>query len=53
MLDLYVIVDTAAALYDGGWRAGDREELMYEYDLTSEEAIALCTLLEAIETVHT
>ena len=26
------------ALYDGGWRAKDREALIAEYELTDEEA---------------
>lgn len=39
----------AAALYDGGWRAGDREELMQEYDLTEDEATEICQLLEKLE----
>ena len=39
----------SAALYDGGWRAGDREELMKEYDLTAEEAASICEHLEKYE----
>ena len=29
---------SAASLYDGGWRAEDRDQLISEYDLTAEEA---------------
>ena len=37
---------SAAALYDGGWRSTDKEELIEEYDLTEEEATKICELLE-------
>ena len=40
---------SAAALYDGGWRAEDREQLIYEYDLTVEEADKICELLAAYD----
>lgn len=33
---------SAAALYDGGWRAEDRDELVAEYGLSEEEADAIC-----------
>ncbi len=36
---------SAASLYDGGWRAEDRELLIAEYDLTEEEADAICEKL--------
>lgn len=39
----------AVALYDGGWRSGDREELIQEYDLTEDEASEICRLLGKIE----
>ena len=39
----------AEALYDGGWRAEDHDQLMSEYDLTSDEADALCEALQDIE----
>lgn len=35
----------AASLFDGGWRAEDREELISEYELTEEEADEICKLL--------
>lgn len=37
------------ALYDGGWRASDREELKKEYDLTEDEVKELCKALEEIK----
>lgn len=37
--------DTASALYDGGWRAEDRDWLIDEYELSEEEADAICNLL--------
>jgi hypothetical protein len=40
---------SAAALYDGGWRSGDSESLMGEYDLTQEEADAICEKLKMWE----
>ena len=40
---------TAASLYDGGWRAEDREQLVQEYNLTAEEAEEICKLLEERE----
>lgn len=39
------IDDMAAALYDGGWRAWDEEELKKEYNLSSEETANLCNAL--------
>lgn len=39
----------AGSLYDGGWRAEDRDQLMSEYDLTSDEADALCEALKDME----
>lgn len=40
---------SAAALYDGGWRASDREELIGAYELTPEEADAIVADLREIE----
>lgn len=36
---------SAASLYDGGWRAEDREQMISEYKLTEEEADGLCEWL--------
>ena len=41
---------SAAALYDGGWRAEDKELLIADYDLTAEEATTICELLAEYET---
>ena len=35
----------AAALFDGGWKAEERAELIAEYDLSSEVADQICDLL--------
>ena len=40
---------SAASLYDGGWRAEDRDRLIEEYDLTAEEADDLCRELAEYE----
>lgn len=40
---------SAAALYDGGWRAEDRDDLIEEYRLTEEEASELCEILKEFE----
>lgn len=39
------VESSAAALYDGGWRATDRAQLIQEYELTDDEADALCVEL--------
>lgn len=38
--------DSALALYAGGWRSEDKEELMIEYELTEDEAFKICQLLK-------
>ena len=40
---------SAANLYDGGWIAEDREQLIEEYDLTEEEADGICQMLAEYE----
>jgi predicted transcriptional regulator len=40
------IESSAAALYDGGWRATDRDELIEEYDLDPADADAICNYLQ-------
>ena len=40
---------SAASLYDGGWRAEDRDQLISEYDLTAEEADEICRGLAEVE----
>lgn len=39
----------AAALYDGGWRSEDWEELMEEFEMTAEEAAEICKVLDRYE----
>ena len=36
---------SAAALYDGGWRSTDRDQLMEECQMTEDEAVKICELL--------
>lgn len=43
------ITSMAAALYDGGWRAEDKGDLIAEYDLTSDEATEICEVLATYE----
>ncbi len=40
---------SAAALYDGGWRAEDKADLISEYQLTAEEAEEICEELAELE----
>lgn len=40
---------SAAALYDGGWKTEDREQLIEEYELSEGEADKICKLLEEYE----
>ena len=42
----------AASLYDGGWRASDRAQLMEEYSLTDDEADVICAHLERFDGYH-
>lgn len=39
----------SAMLYDGGWRASDKYELMREYGLTRYEADDICKELAELE----
>jgi hypothetical protein len=40
---------SAASLYDGGWRAEDRDQMIDEYGLTADEADDICKELAAIK----
>lgn len=40
---------SAAALYDGGWRAEDIDELMSEYDMSREDAERIAARLAEYE----
>jgi hypothetical protein len=39
----------AAALYDGGWRADDKDQLKVEYDLTDDDVEQIVDLLATYE----
>ena len=43
------VSSSAVALYDGGWRSTDADQLRAEYDLTEEETQELCTALADLE----
>lgn len=43
------IDSSAAALYDGGWRADDRNQLIAEYHLRPEDADAICKRLAELD----
>ena len=45
----YELESSAAALYDGGWRAKDKEDLMQEYGIDEDKADAICELLKGYE----
>ena len=40
---------SAASLYDGGWRAKDRNELIDEHEFVEEDAREICNLLLEFE----
>lgn len=40
------LTDEAAALYDGGWRDGDLEELVAEYGMSEDHASDLCEIFK-------
>lgn len=39
------LTSDAANLYDGGWRAEDRDDLIAEYGITEDYADDICVLL--------
>ena len=39
----------AAALYDGGWRSEDYEQIKTEYELTDDDVTKICELLKYYE----
>lgn len=51
-MDRNEAMTTACNLYDGGWRAEDKEYLMDEYDISEEEAELLCECLAEIQAVN-
>lgn len=46
LLTIPQLTDEAAALYDGGWRDGDQEDLMEEYGIDREHADDLCEVFK-------
>lgn len=40
--DPIILEDDAAAMYDGGWRAEDRDELQEYYDLSDHDVDIIC-----------
>ena len=40
---------SAAMLYEGGWRSGDRDTLIEYYDLSDDEADRICAGLKELE----
>jgi ribosome biogenesis protein Tsr3 len=49
LYDVSTIESMAAALYDGGWRAADKELLFMEFDFTDEELNLICDKLKEYE----
>lgn len=45
----YELQQTAFTLYDGDWRAEDREQLMSEYGFSADEVKIVCEVLADIE----
>lgn len=43
------IQSIAASLYDGGWRASDRRQMIAEYGFSDEEIVEICEVLETYE----
>lgn len=43
------VSSSAAALYDGGWRSTDADQLRAEYNLTEEETQELCAAIADLE----
>ncbi len=43
------VEDCAAALYDGGWRSTDKDEIKKEYNMDEEWAEAICEKLKEYE----
>lgn len=46
----YIFNEAAPSLFDGGWRASDRTDLVREYDLNEEEAEWMVEALMDMET---
>ena len=48
-MDKMTIDSCAASLYDGGWRADDRSQLIAEYHLRPEDADGICERLAELD----
>ena len=48
-MEKYTTTQAAAALYCGGWRAKDRDQLKAEYDLTDYEVDEICKVRAEID----
>lgn len=48
-MDAQRAYDLAGPLYDGGWRASDRDDLAREYDLEGADLEAIIDCLREIE----
>lgn len=48
-MNKYRIQDSAIALYDGGWRSSDAEEVQSEYDFTDVELDEIIACLKELE----
>lgn len=47
--DFAEVTSIAASLYEGGWRAEDKEALMQEYEMSEENAEIICEQLREYE----
>lgn len=49
MMNIMEYESTVASLYDGGWRAGDKDDLMKKHGMSEKEARAICSGLRDLE----
>lgn len=49
MMNINDMHSVVASLYDGGWRAEDRDQMIAEYDFTPDEADAVCAGLAEMD----
>lgn len=45
------VENSASALYDGGWRSDERDEIQEEYNLDDEWTDAICEKLKEYERI--
>lgn len=48
-MDKYKIQNDAIALFDGGWRSSDAEEIQAEYDFTDIELANIIACIKELE----